>query len=304
MTTSKLISLAGLAAISLTAASFAQTTSPSTPRTSPSTPTRTTPSTSPATTPSNTNQQPTTTTQQPGTTNQTPTNQPPTNQQPGTTNNNPNIPPTVNDPSVQPVLPPNSTGQPIIETPMQPGMIDNTNNRMFAIDPGQEGRFQQLSQRLARLESQLQTSNDRILQELGEARQTADSNTRVDRLAGVMQQLLLQNRMLQQYLMEIRSSLTGQLETDGTGAAGVNGTNRTVPGSISGPSTTSPRRNEVQPSSPGRPTAPIRNPGTGTGDPGSVIPTTPPATGTTPTNPNTPNSPTTTPNTPTTTPRR
>jgi hypothetical protein len=237
-----LIALAGIAALS--GATLAQNTpptpppaqpNPSTPRTSPSTPQRTTPGT------------------QPGT---QPTQQQPTRQ------------PTTTDPSTQPVLPPDATQQPVIDPNLPNRTVTNDPNRIFTVDPQQEGRFQQLSQRLARLEAQLAESNDRILQSLGEARQVGDTNQRIDRLAAVLQQVLLQNRVTLQYITEMRIALTGQVNAP----ANPQQPGATVPGSI-GPDRTVPNQPDIAPNAaPGRTqpvTPPPANPQNPTPSPGS-----------------------------------
>lgn len=168
-----------------------------TPANNPGTPT-TNPSSGPSTLPGTTNQQPA------GTNPANPTTNPATTGIPGTTGQQ------------------GTTG-----AAGAPGTGVNgttTNNlaaqRLFALsNPAAEAQLTQAGQKLVRIEQQFTTANQQLLKQLGQARQLT-GDRRSEAMGEIMQSMLLQQQQLQQYLVDLRTSVTGDLGTlDGTASA-------------------------------------------------------------------------------------
>jgi hypothetical protein len=117
--------------------------------------------------------------------------------------------------------------------PAAPGTAQPANRRFFAFaSPEMEPQFNQAATQLARTESQLTESNQRLLKQLGQAR-SLQGDRRSEAFAEVMQGTLQQNAMLLQQMQELRTLLTGQL-TDPNAPAG------TTPGASTPARTTNP----------------------------------------------------------------
>jgi predicted nucleic acid-binding Zn-ribbon protein len=101
--------------------------------------------------------------------------------------------------------------------------VGSLRGRLFALQ-GQdmEAQLTQIATQLGRFEGQLGDSNQRLLTQLGQARQLTGER-RVEALAQVMQGMLQEQQTLMQYLMDLRGSITGLPEQQ-NGPTGTTGT--------------------------------------------------------------------------------
>lgn len=190
---------------------------------------------------------------QPGTT--TKSTQPGSGYQPGTTTR----------PGTTTTQPGTTTTQPGTPGRDTTGMRGGQDRLFMLQNPDSEQRLNDLAQRLQRMESQMQESSQRIQRQLSQAR-TLQGDRKTDALADVVQAMVQDHTMMDQYLMDMRMALTGNTSESGA----------------------EPRMRRYPSNEPMNPTTP----GTGT-TPGS--PTTIPSTPRTPGTPSTPGS---TPSTP------
>jgi len=193
--------------------------------------------------------------QQPG--QQQPGQQDPQRQNPGSPTTNPDRTqppgqqPGQQDPNQPGQLNPNRPGQLL----PSPGLRDRNLNtqqrrRLFALDDAtMDAQLNETGQRLMRLEAQFAESNQRLLQQLGRARQLSPER-RSEAMGELLQEMLQQQAQLQQYLIDLRTTITGDL-ADSEAPLGEPGQN---PGTI-----------DDQRLNPGSPTTnPSSNPGPGT----------------------------------------
>jgi hypothetical protein len=213
--------IAGAAAVALGMTAAAQTRS-NAPRPNP-------PGQTPSTQPGN-NQPGTRPNTQPG--NQPGNNQPNSNpqNQPGSpANNNPAL----SNPNQ---TNPNQVVRPGDRDPNRPGVQTNDPNaannsllnrrqRLFRLtDDTNLGQLNDFGMRMQRFETQMQQSNERLLKQLGQARQLSGPR-REDALAEVLQGILQDQQMMQQMLLDMRMSITGDLSAGGTMAGAPSGDN-------------------------------------------------------------------------------
>jgi len=122
-----------------------------------------------------------------------------------------------------PTTPPAPTeDQPATATPVvvQPGTVPGSvivvgarSDRPFTFaSPGAEVRFVENSRRLAVQEQKMTKSNQDLLKRLGEVRSLPPERQNAA-LFELLQQMLMEQQQLHQYLTSSRSSLTGDLET-------------------------------------------------------------------------------------------
>lgn len=228
----------------------------------------------------------------------------PTPSQPTTTNptttqpTNPATTPPTNPATTQPGTGTNgtTTTQPGQTTTTQQGVnatLNQRQRRLFQLENQQSvGQLNDFGQRVVRIEANLQASNQRLLRMLGQARQL-QGDRRFDAFGEVLQGILQEQANMSQYLVDLRTALTGDLAnaSDAAGsssATGQNGTNTTTapdpnqvprlnPGSpTTNPKTTNPPADvPIQPNStPAPSTTPRQNPGSPTTNP-STAPGTP-----------------------------
>lgn len=133
--------------------------------------------------------------------------------------NNPNQP-RPNDPN-QPNNP-EQPNQPI--DPNRPGQIDpnrpgtgeeqtllNRRQRLFRLQDDQAiGQLNEFGQRLVRFETRMRENNEQMLRRLGQARQL-QGDRRFDAMAVLLQDMLQEQALLNQYLADLRMSITGDL---------------------------------------------------------------------------------------------
>jgi len=88
----------------------------------------------------------------------------------------------------------------------------NRNPRPFVFqNPQDEARFVQSSRRLVQMEQRLERSNQDLLRRLGEARQLS-ADRQGAAVMDVLQQLLRNQAELQQYMVQARTSWTGDID--------------------------------------------------------------------------------------------
>jgi len=138
------------------------------------------------------------------------------------------------DPAAQP--PPEANASPQQEIPgtatVTPGgreaaVLDASGRRFvrpFSFQsPQAEGQFNQSSKRLLAMEQRMERSNQELLRKLGEARQLSGDKQNTA-LMDILQQVLQDRAMIQQYLVHSRGLWTGDLprveETEGSAADG------------------------------------------------------------------------------------
>ena len=228
------------------------------------------------------------------------TNQPGAADQGGTPVNNPGTGSAQDPNSAGSQGLPNQTGTTAVQpgTANGSGVVSTPRQRLFALDNSSlNGALADTSQRLANFETQLTDMNQKLLTQLGQARQLSGQR-REDALAEVMQQMLIQQRTLLQFVSELRVSLTGDPTQDNgfdangnpIGDGGVTG-NGNGNGTVNNPNGTNnpnanPNNPNANPNNPNNPANPGRiNPGRPTTNPNRqpAQPTNP-----TPQNPGTP----------------
>jgi hypothetical protein len=144
--------------------------------------------------------------------------QPPSNpnqvprQNPGTPTTNPGQQP--GTPGQQPTTNPSSNPNRVLPSP---GINDRElmHRRLFALEnPGSETRLNEVGQKLERAETQLNEANERLLTQLGQARQLT-GDRRADAMSEVMQEMLQQQVAMQKYLKDLRMAVTGDVAMEG-----------------------------------------------------------------------------------------
>jgi hypothetical protein len=150
------------------------------------------------------------------------------------------------------------------------GAVSTPRQRLFALDNNSlNNQLMQSGQRLANFETQLNTMNQQLLTQLGQARQLSGPR-REEALAEVVQQMLIQQRTMLQFLGEMRVSLTGDLQDNGldqngnplnpdaaTGTGNGNGVANPANPGIANPGAANPNGAQNNPPArlnPGRPT--------------------------------------------------
>jgi len=139
---------------------------------------------------------------------------------------------------------------------INPGTGFGTENGPFFAfqNPTMQTQFNELAGQLSRLEQQLAENNQRLLRQLGQARQLTGER-KADALGEVLQGDLQQQGMLLQYLVDLRATVTGGLANQNATATDANGNPVNNPGTA--PATGTPRT-----TAPGanNPNAPANNP--------------------------------------------
>lgn len=123
----------------------------------------------------------------------------------------------------------------------QPGGQNTVaDERLFALEgAAAERQIQQLGQKLSQMEQQMMRNHQQLSQQLTQAQQL-QGDQKVNAIAGVLEDIVNEHEQLHTYLVEIRTSLTGEVDSPGT----------TTPAR---PTTPSTPRQPGQPSEPGQP---------------------------------------------------
>lgn len=114
---------------------------------------------------------------------------------------------------------PGTPGQPQAPLPGQPGVVRPNgtrleNRRLFKLDADNlEGRLNETSARLVRLERQIAQTNQELLRRLGEARQLTGER-KLDGIAEVLQGVLQEQARFQDHISQIRTAMMGEAPED------------------------------------------------------------------------------------------
>jgi len=147
--------------------------------------------------------------------------------------NDPNVPAAQpgTDPQDPATMPENRPGTTVNRAPGQVAPLQERNadnapatrySRPFAFQsPDEESRFTESSRRLVRLEQRMERSNQELLKKLGDARQLTGERQNAA-LLDVLQMMLRENMELQKYLVQSRSSFTGDIDMQGEVPTGEN----------------------------------------------------------------------------------
>jgi hypothetical protein len=104
------------------------------------------------------------------------------------------------------------------ERPVQPGAAAQPKDRlgistqsMFQLrDQSDENKLKDIARELARIETELENSNQRLVRQLGQVR-LLDGDRKVDALAEVVQGMLQDHMQLHTYLNDLREAVTGRV---------------------------------------------------------------------------------------------
>jgi hypothetical protein len=115
-------------------------------------------------------------------------------------------------------VPPTTTTQPttITNAPFTPVVGE----RLFMpLNAATEGQLNDFGLQMARIETQLNDTNLRLLRQLGQARQL-QGERRNEAFAEILQGILQNHAATMQYVMQLRNAMTGPLATPGTPTPG------------------------------------------------------------------------------------